>query len=118
MRGLPGGGAIWADTRVVVAPGPLFKYYHGTNGTIAALLLSVDLTPMFLASVAASAVAFDWTRPGEPVTDFAIHGPREHGQTGLVALYGIESPGLTAALAIGEMVASLLTGVSERCSEG
>jgi L-2-hydroxyglutarate oxidase LhgO len=48
-------------------------------------------------------------RPGEPVADFAIHGPREHGQTGLVALYGIESPGLTAALAIGEMVASLLS---------
>ena len=47
-------------------------------------------------------------REGEPVTDFAIHGPREHGRAGLVALYGIESPGLTAALAIGEMVAGLL----------
>jgi L-2-hydroxyglutarate oxidase LhgO len=50
-------------------------------------------------------------RPGEPAADFAIHGPKQHGQTGLVALYGIESPGLTAALAIGEMVASLLTEV-------
>jgi L-2-hydroxyglutarate oxidase LhgO len=47
-------------------------------------------------------------RPGEPVADFAIHGPREHGQVGLVSLYGIESPGLTAALAIGERVAALL----------
>ena len=47
-------------------------------------------------------------REGEPVPDFAIHGPREHGQPGLVALYGIESPGLTAALAIGEVVAGLL----------
>lgn len=47
-------------------------------------------------------------REGEPVPDFAIHGPAQHGQDGLVALYGIESPGLTAALAIGEMVAGLL----------
>ena len=35
-------------------------------------------------------------------------GPAQHGQAGLVALYGIESPGLTAALAIGEVVAGLL----------
>jgi L-2-hydroxyglutarate oxidase LhgO len=48
-------------------------------------------------------------REGEPVPDFAIHGPREHGQEGLVALYGIESPGLTAALAIGEMVVGMLS---------
>jgi len=47
-------------------------------------------------------------REGEPVPDFAIHGPDSHGQNGLVALYGIESPGLTAALAIGEMVAAML----------
>ena len=48
-------------------------------------------------------------REGEPVPDFAIHGPERHGLEGLVALYGIESPGLTAALAIGEVVAGLLT---------
>jgi L-2-hydroxyglutarate oxidase LhgO len=47
-------------------------------------------------------------REGEPVPDFAIHGPAQHGVSGLVALYGIESPGLTAALAIGEVVAELL----------
>ena len=47
-------------------------------------------------------------REGEPVPDFAIHGPDSHGQSGLVALYGIESPGLTASLAIGEMVAAML----------
>jgi L-2-hydroxyglutarate oxidase LhgO len=47
-------------------------------------------------------------REGEPVPDFAIHGPAHNGQDGLVALYGIESPGLTAALALGEVVAKLL----------
>jgi L-2-hydroxyglutarate oxidase LhgO len=45
---------------------------------------------------------------GEPTADFAIHGVREHGVGGLVALYGIESPGLTACLAIGDYVSELL----------
>jgi L-2-hydroxyglutarate oxidase LhgO len=47
-------------------------------------------------------------REGEPVPDFAIHGPLTHGLAGMIGLYGIESPGLTAALAIGEMVAGML----------
>jgi L-2-hydroxyglutarate oxidase LhgO len=48
-------------------------------------------------------------RQGEPAADFAIHGAREHGLPGLVALYGIESPGLTASLAIGDHVATLFS---------
>jgi L-2-hydroxyglutarate oxidase LhgO len=47
-------------------------------------------------------------RSGEPAPDFAIHGVREHGIPRLVALYGIESPGLTSSLAIGAHVAGLL----------
>lgn len=46
--------------------------------------------------------------PGEPAPDFLIQGPRDHGVTGLVNLYGIESPGLTSSLAIADHVASLL----------
>ncbi len=42
--------------------------------------------------------------PGEAVRDFRIDGPHEHGIPGFVNLFGIESPGLTAALALAEMV--------------
>ena len=43
--------------------------------------------------------------PDEAPADFDIAGPDQHGTAGLVCLFGIESPGLTAALAIGEEVA-------------
>ena len=42
--------------------------------------------------------------------DFAIDGPTVHGVAGLVNLFGIESPGLTAALAIAERVCKALDG--------
>ena len=41
---------------------------------------------------------------GEPAGDFMIVGPEHHGITGLVNLFGIESPGLTASLAIAEYI--------------
>jgi L-2-hydroxyglutarate oxidase LhgO len=47
--------------------------------------------------------------PGEPPSDFAVQGPREHGVPGLVHLFGIESPGLTSSLALAELVAKELS---------
>ena len=46
--------------------------------------------------------------PGETAPDFRIDGAARHGWPGLVNLFGIESPGLTAALALGEHVAEPL----------
>jgi L-2-hydroxyglutarate oxidase LhgO len=45
--------------------------------------------------------------PGQPAADFCIRGPAEHSAP-YVALYGIESPGLTASLALAERVVGLL----------
>jgi len=46
--------------------------------------------------------------PGQPQPDFEIDNADRHGISGLVALFGIESPGLTSSLAIGEEVAAKL----------
>ncbi len=40
------------------------------------------------------------TAPGAPAADFVVQGPQTHGVAGLVNLFGIESPGLTASLAL------------------
>jgi L-2-hydroxyglutarate oxidase LhgO len=47
------------------------------------------------------------TGPGEATRDFDISGPEHHGVAGIVNLFGMESPGLTASLAIGEHVAAM-----------
>ena len=46
--------------------------------------------------------------PGEPAADFVVQGPAVHGVDGLVNLFGIESPGLTASLSIADEVANVL----------
>ena len=48
------------------------------------------------------------TGPGEPAADFMVEGPAQHGLPGLVHLFGIESPGLTAALSLADDVAGYL----------
>lgn len=46
--------------------------------------------------------------PGDPPADFMIQGPGEHGLAGAVNLFGIESPGLTASLALADRVVAEL----------
>lgn len=61
----------------------------------------------------ALAPAYSGIRPkitprGAPGADFRIDGPAEHGVSGLVQLFGIESPGLTSSLAIADLVVEKL----------
>ena len=46
--------------------------------------------------------------PEVAVQDFMVQGPRDHGVAGLVNLFGIESPGLTASLALADLVSGML----------
>ena len=48
--------------------------------------------------------------PTEPAGDFILQGQSSHGVSGLVNLFGIESPGLTASLAIAQQVVEDLNG--------
>jgi L-2-hydroxyglutarate oxidase LhgO len=46
--------------------------------------------------------------PGEPAADFVVQGPDAHGVPGLVHLFGIESPGLTASLPLADAALAAL----------
>jgi len=46
--------------------------------------------------------------PNEAAADFVVDGPESHGIPGLVQLYGVESPGLTASLALADHVLAVL----------
>lgn len=50
--------------------------------------------------------------PGEPPRDFLFQGPADHGLPGLVNLFGMESPGLTASLAIADHVAEMVSAAA------
>lgn len=49
--------------------------------------------------------------PGEDMADWMVQGPAEHGIAGLVNLFGVESPGITASLAIAGVAAEMLVGM-------
>ena len=48
------------------------------------------------------------TAAGAGITDFVIQDAESHGVAGLINLYGIDSPGLTASLAIADEIATRL----------
>lgn len=48
------------------------------------------------------------SQSNEPLADFRILGPNDHGMAGSVHLLGIESPGLTSSMAIAAYVADLI----------
>ena len=50
--------------------------------------------------------------PNEKPGDFVVSGPQDSGIPGLIQLFGIESPGLTASLSIGSYVSALIKEIS------
>jgi L-2-hydroxyglutarate oxidase LhgO len=45
--------------------------------------------------------------PGEAAGDFSISGPQDHGMPGIINLFGMDSPGLTSSLALGDYIGAL-----------
>ncbi|MGF9694981.1 NAD(P)/FAD-dependent oxidoreductase [Rhizobium sp. 0TCS1.26] len=58
------------------------------------------------------------SEPADPAADFRVDGPQIHGVAGLVNLFGIESPGLTASLAIAGHVADLILPDRRQAASG
>ena len=48
------------------------------------------------------------TPQGAPAADFLVQTKREHGVPGLINLFGIESPGLTSAIALADVVGEMV----------
>jgi L-2-hydroxyglutarate oxidase LhgO len=51
-----------------------------------------------------------------PAADFIVQGPAEHGIAGLVNMIGIESPGLTASLALADLALAVARGREARAA--
>jgi L-2-hydroxyglutarate oxidase LhgO len=52
--------------------------------------------------------------PGVADADFQLHGSAEHGAKGVLALYGVESPGLTSSLALADEIVRRLDDEEQR----
>ncbi len=106
-RGRFGPDVEWLDTddeRTIdyrVDPARAAKFYAAIRRYWPGLR-DDELTPDY------SGVRPKLSGPGEPDEDFLIQNDRVHGVRGLVALYGIESPGLTSSLAIADHVAQMV----------
>jgi L-2-hydroxyglutarate oxidase LhgO len=104
-------GALRAGPDVTWIDRPSFEVPGGKQEAFAAAVARYlpevgpgDLRPL------ARGVRAKLSGPSEPARDFAIRDGGSLGIAGLVVLAGIESPGLTASLAIAEHVRSVLSG--------
>ncbi len=98
--------------------GPDLQWLNATDSEVLDYAVDASRAPAFEAAIrrywpglpdGALQPAYSGIRPrihgpGEVAPDFRIDGPAQHGVRGLVNLFGIESPGLTSALALAEQV--------------
>jgi L-2-hydroxyglutarate oxidase LhgO len=107
---LAGQGRFGPDTEWLAAEGTIDYTVNAARGAsfYAAIRRYWPTLPDAALQPDYSGVRPKLSREGEAAQDFAIDGPGRHGVSGLVNLFGIESPGLTAALAIAASVHRML----------
>jgi L-2-hydroxyglutarate oxidase LhgO len=116
---VPGGLGIHAtiDLAGSVRFGPDVEWIDSLDYTANAARLDGfrEAIARYCPSVANAEMSVDYTgirpkisKPNEPAADFRISGPGDMGVPNQIHLFGIESPGLTSSLAIGDYVAGLL----------
>lgn len=93
-----GPDAHWVDDLEYAVPGSLAATFAGAVQQWWPTLDPARLTPAY------AGIRPRIHGPGDPPADFMIQGPETHGLPGAVNLFGIESPGLTASLALAERV--------------
>jgi L-2-hydroxyglutarate oxidase LhgO len=106
-----GGQAKFGPDVEWLAPGSALDYRvdaHRADGFYAAIRRYWPGLPDDALQPAYAGIRPKLAGPGQPAADFMVQGEREHGVKGLLNLFGIESPGLTAALALAEHVAAQL----------
>jgi L-2-hydroxyglutarate oxidase LhgO len=101
--------------------GPDARWIDATNYTFddSQFEAFADAIRLYYPALEATMLAQGYTgiRPklsgrGDPFADFRIDGPSHHRMRGLINLFGIESPGLTASLAIADYVSDLIENES------
>lgn len=104
-RGLFGPDEAWVDTVDYDLSGwPLAHVYDAVRRYFPALP-DHALAPDY------SGIRPRLNGPGGVAADWLMQGEAQHGVPGLVNLFGFESPGITASLAIADVVAGLLDGL-------
>ncbi len=98
----------WVDVLDYAMPAGLAEKFTQAVQTYWPAVTSRSLTPSYCG------IRPKTHGPDESFADFSVQFKDNHGIAGLVSLFGIESPGITASLAIASHVADGLSGIDEK----
>ena len=97
---------FWSDTIDYTVDDTYLDLFYQTAKQYLPFLNKEDLQPDMAGIMSAI------QKPGESMKDFVIKHEIDKGLPGFINLVGIESPGLTSAPAIGEMVAGMVEEIN------